>query len=187
MAGTLRITGGTMVRQRFNVPNEADENLVRPASDRVREAIYSSLGTHIIDAKVLDLFAGSGAYGFEAISRGAKTVFFTEKSRETAACVKANIAKLKLGSVCKLRECDALTFVKYNVVGEGIFDLVFVDPPYTLKLEASFWSDLKPCLHEDTLVVFRCKSKEDFTLPEGYEFVREKKYGGTWVAFLRRV
>lgn len=182
MAGTLRITGGTLVRQRFAVPDEADQNLVRPASDRVREAVFSALGSHLQDATVLDLFAGSGAYVFESLSRGAKSAILIEKSPETFACIKNSIQKLKLDAQCKLIRDDALRFIQQ---APQKFDLIFVDPPYTLKLANSFWVDLKAWLTPDSVTVFRCKAKSDFDLPEGYEVIRERAYGGTWVVFLK--
>lgn len=184
MAGTLRITGGALVRQRFAVPEEADQNLVRPASDRVREAIFSSLGGHLKDAKVLDLFAGSGAYVFESLSRGADSATLIEKSPKTHACIKSNIQKLKLDKQCKLILGDSTKFVTQT---PETYDLVFVDPPYTLKLEESFWTHLTNWLHTESLVVFRCRSQADFSLPSSYEILREKTYGGTWVAFLKSI
>lgn len=182
MAGTLRITGGSLVRQRFAVPGEADQNLVRPASDRVREAIFSALGSHLQEATVLDLFAGSGAYVFESLSRGAKSAILIEKSPETYQCIKSSIQKLKLDSQCKLIRDDALRFVQQ---APQKFDLIFVDPPYTLKLDTVFWTALKDWVTPETLIIFRCKSQRDFDLPNGYEVTRERAYGGTWVAFLK--
>lgn len=182
MAGTLRITGGALVRQRFEVPKEADSNLVRPASDRVREAIFSALSTFVQEATVLDLFAGSGAYVFESLSRGAKSALLIEKSPDTFQCIKANIQKLKLDAQCKLIKDDALRFVGQ---APQKFDLIFVDPPYSLKLPESFWSDLKAWTTSDSMIVFRCKSQSDFVCPIGYQVTRERAYGGTWVAFLK--
>ncbi len=184
MAGTLRITGGALVRQRFAVPEAADQNLVRPASDRVREAIFSALGSWLPDSTVLDLFAGSGAYAFESLSRGAQSAVLIEKSPETHACIKANIQKLKLDSQCKLIHDDALRFVAQ---APRKFDLIFVDPPYTLKLLDTFWADLTHWIAPDGLVIFRCRSRSDFNLPAGYEITRERTYGGTWVAFLKPI
>lgn len=180
MAGTLRITGGALVRQRFAVPQEADSNLVRPASDRVREAIFSALGTFVQDAHILDLFAGSGAYVFEALSRGAQSAILIEKNPDIAKQIKASIQKLQLDSQCKLVCMDALRFST-----ESSFDIIFVDPPYSLKLPESFWVDLKAWLTPESLVVFRCKSQSDFTCPATYQITRERTYGGTWVAFLK--
>ncbi len=178
MPGTLRITGGDLVRQRFEVPEEADQHLVRPTSDRVREAIFSSLGHRVLDARILDLFAGSGASSFESISRGAKSAICVEKSRSTAACIKRNIAKLKLEDKCVVREGDA------TQPPSGAFDIIFVDPPYKLKLDDAFWQRLQKHMAPEAIIVFRCGKQSDFSLPEGFEIIREKTYGGTWVAFI---
>lgn len=182
MSGTMRITGGSLVRRRFKVPEAADQGLVRPTSDRVREAIFSSLGSSLVNAQVLDLFGGSGAYGFESISRGAKNITCVEMSRETAACIRDNIQSLDLEKSYNLVMDDAQRFVKHP--SSKKFDIIFVDPPYTLRLEAIFWENLKPWLNDDAIVVFRCKSLGDFTCPNEYDVVREKTYGGTAVIFL---
>jgi 16S rRNA (guanine966-N2)-methyltransferase len=184
MTGTLRITGGNLVRQRFEVPEEADQHLVRPTSDRVREAIFSALGHRVLDARVLDLFAGSGASSFESLSRGAQSAICVEKSRSTAACIKRNIAKLKLQDKCHIIEGDALNPPLQKGGQGGFFDIIFVDPPYKLKLDNAFWLNLRRHMAPDALVVFRCGKQSDFILPEGFEIIREKTYGGTWVAFM---
>lgn len=185
MAGTLRITGGALVRRRFQVPKAADEGLVRPTSDRVREAVFSSLGSQIEDARVLDLFAGSGAYGFESISRGAKSAMFVEMSRTTADCVKANMASLGIADQCRLTLDDATRFIR-RAPGHT-FDVLFVDPPYTLTLNAEFWQNLLPWVGEESVVIFRCHKQEDFLLPAGYELLRDRSYGGTAVFFLSKI
>ena len=187
MPGTLRITGGNLVRQRFEVPLEADQHLVRPTSDRVREAIFSALGHRVLDACVLYLFAGSGAASFESLSRGAKSAICIEKSRSTAACIKRNIAKLKLEDKCKIIEADAI-FPPFESGGAGgIFDLIFLDPPYKFTLGSYFWERLKGHMAPQAIVVFRCGKQSDFTIPTGFEIIREKTYGGTWVAFLAKL
>lgn len=182
MAGSLRITGGTLVRRRFNVPNAADKGLVRPTTDRAREAIFSALKLYLPGVDVLDLFAGSGACSFEAISRGANSVLLVEKSRDTAKCIADNIKSLDLAANCQLVIKDATTFVKAE--SSKKYDVIFVDPPYDLKLDAEFWQNLRQFLHAESLVVFRCKKKIDFSCPVNYQITREKVYGGTAVFFL---
>src|SRR5260221_14317715 len=93
---TMRITGGALLSRQFLVPPMVDEGAVRPTPDRVREAIFSMIIHDLKDATVLDLFAGSGAHGFEALSRGAAFVRFVEKNRDTAAVLKQNIESLNL-------------------------------------------------------------------------------------------
>ena len=182
MAGTLRITGGRLSRRRFMVPKAADIGLTRPTGDMARAAVFSSLGSLVQDAKVLDLFAGSGAYGFEAISRGASSVLFLEKTRETAQCIEDNAQSLAIKEQCRVLTKDAIHFVQSS--SHETYELVFVDPPYSLILDATFWKNLAAFLHQNSVVIFRCKSKKDFACPLGYQITREKSYGGTMIFFL---
>src|SRR5580704_4406319 len=94
---TMRITGGALVRRRFLVPPMVDEGIVRPTPDRVREAVFSMLLNYLPHANILDLFSGSGAHAFEALSRGAKFCTLVEKNPEIAAVISKNIADLGLG------------------------------------------------------------------------------------------
>jgi 16S rRNA (guanine966-N2)-methyltransferase len=98
----------------------------RPTSDRVREALFSILGDRVQDARVLDLFAGSGALGLEALSRGAQSVTFVDDDRAAIAAIKANLAALKARA--EVRQSDALRFLS----GALQYDLIFLDPPYRL-------------------------------------------------------
>jgi len=182
MAGFLRITGGKLVRRRFQVPRAADQGLTRPTGDKVREAIFSSLSTLVKDAHVLDLFAGSGAYGFEAISRGARSILFVEKTPTTAKCIEENAKILDVFEQCRFKIANALTFVMQN--NHEFYELIFVDPPYGFSLEKNFWASLQNFMIKETTVIFRCKDKKDFVCPLGYQITREKAYGGTAVFFL---
>jgi 16S rRNA (guanine966-N2)-methyltransferase len=102
----------------------------RPTSDRVREALFSILGARVQDARVLDLFAGSGALGLEALSRGAREVTFVDDNRAAIAAVKANLAAL--GTAAQVRQSDALRFLGAASERGAQYDLVFLDPPYRL-------------------------------------------------------
>lgn len=184
MAGNLRITGGKLLNRQFLVPKEADVNLVRPAADRVREAIFSSLGTMVKNADILDCFAGSGSYGFESLSRGANFAVFIEKNKQILATLKSNAVNLGLEKQCHFHCGNA---IKEHCVTEWPcvkFDLIFVDPPYRLKLCELFWMKLP--IKQEGLVIFRCQSEKTFIHPPNYIITREKKYGGTWVVFLRK-
>jgi 16S rRNA (guanine966-N2)-methyltransferase len=101
---------------------------VRPTTDRVRESWMAALGGELMDARVLDLFAGSGALGLEALSRGAKTATFVEKARGSLVTLKANIEVLKAGTMTRIVRGDAMAFIRK--VEAGSFDLVLADPPY---------------------------------------------------------
>lgn len=184
MAGQLRITGGKLLRRHFHVPQAADQGLVRPTGDRVRGAVFSALFGRLDGALVLDLFAGSGAYGFESLSRGAKSVLFVEKDRKTAACIRENAEGLGVLKDCSIVISDVLSFIQRP--GSKKYGLLFVDPPYPLKIESPFWDFLKNWMSEDALVIFRCKDEKSFEPHLGYEVIREKSYGGTCVFFLKK-
>ncbi len=183
MAGRLRITGGKLVRRYFQVPEAADRGLVRPASDRVREAVFSSLFRLVEDATVLDLFAGSGAYGFEAVSRGAKQVTFVEKDPSTARCIGDNIVGLGVQESCKVVVADALRFVAD--VTHQRYDLIFADPPYVVQVDPAFWQHVLGILQPVGTVIYRCAKKQPLELPAGFEVRRQRAYGGTEVYFLQ--
>src|ERR671935_1696989 len=104
---------------------------VRPTMDRVKSAIFSSLGDAIIGARVLDLFAGSGALGIEALSRGASAAVFVDTDPKALTAIKANLQALDI--TAKVHRRDAIAYL--NNAGEAPFDLVFLDPPYSSASE----------------------------------------------------
>src|SRR5688572_13197634 len=126
----MRISGGGARGISLAVPKG---DAVRPATDGMRQAVFSSLGARVADAQFLDLFAGSGAYGLEAVSRGASAGVFVEKNAKAAACVRQNIA-----AVCKSlgRSAEGLSVLQMDATAVPVGlnatppDLVFVDPPY---------------------------------------------------------
>ena len=119
----MRVIAGEARGLHLSAPSPA----IRPTMDRVREAIFSSLGEVVAGARVLDLFAGSGALGIEALSRGALSALFVDVNPRCAACVRENLRRAKLdGSV---QVMDALKFVELYAE-PGDYDLVFADPPY---------------------------------------------------------
>lgn len=126
----MRISGGAARGIPLQVPRG---DAVRPATDGMRQALFSSLGARVAGARFLDLFAGSGAYGLEAFSRGAAAGCFVEQSAKAVACLRKNI-----GAVCKSvgREPDALQVLQADArmapTAGGVPDLVFIDPPYEL-------------------------------------------------------
>ena len=119
----MRIIAGEARGLHLSAPSPA----IRPTMDRVREAIFSSLGEVVPGARVLDLFAGSGSLGIEALSRGAASAVFVEVNPRCAACVRENLRRARLdGSV---QVMDALKFVELYAEPGG-YDLIFADPPY---------------------------------------------------------
>ncbi|HUF60695.1 MAG TPA: 16S rRNA (guanine(966)-N(2))-methyltransferase RsmD [Verrucomicrobiales bacterium] len=120
----MRVIAGSAKKTHLLVPR----GIVRPTSDRVREAVFSMLGERVPGAKVLDLFAGTGALGIEALSRGAGSAVFVEKNRRAAQSIRANLERTGLSSLASIACDDVSTWMKRRPAGP--FDLIFADPPY---------------------------------------------------------
>lgn len=175
----MRISGGAARGVTLDVPKG---DAVRPATDGLRQAVFSSLAMRVPGATFLDLFAGSGAYGLEALSRGAAGGTFVEKSAKTAACLRRNIA-----AVCKSlrRDETGLKVLNGDVLEwtlgavETVPDLVFVDPPYEMivdvgpKIFERLGKVLRPEL--DPIVVFEMPGEITLS-PAGWTAV--KRLGG---------
>jgi len=124
---SIRICGGTYKSRRLSCPLKG----VRPTTDKVKEAIFSTLSADIPGAYVLDLFSGSGSLGIEALSRGARQVTFVDKSAVSISCIEKNLSLLGARMDATLINSDASTFVQHC---SGTFDLIFMDPPYNKGL-----------------------------------------------------
>jgi 16S rRNA (guanine966-N2)-methyltransferase len=123
----MRVIAGTYGGRTLKAP---PGDGTRPTSDRVRESLFSILGDRTDEARVLDLFAGSGALGLEALSRGAIDVTFVDDNRGAITAIKGNLAALKANA--QVRQTDALKFLHAASAGGAQYDLVFLDPPYRL-------------------------------------------------------
>ena len=129
----MRITGGRACGISLAAPGGDG---TRPATDQLREAVFSSLGTRVEGARIADLFAGTGAYGLEAMSRGAAAGLFVENSPEVVACLRKNL--VAVGKSCGADTADWRILAQkiYTIPpGLGPFDLVFMDPPYAMIAE----------------------------------------------------
>ncbi len=149
--GQLRLVGGAWRSRRLRVPAGPD---LRPTPDRVRETLFNWLGPRVEGSRVLDLFAGSGALGLEALSRGAAEAVFVDTSRTAVRALEANIALLGAASATVL----CMDAGRYLARGGEAFDLVFVDPPYAS-------GRVRPAL-EQLLDTHRVK-------PGGYVYIEE--------------
>lgn len=182
----LRITGGELRNRRLAVPK--GEDVIRPTSDRVRQALFNILGAKrrpSEDDVVLDVFCGTGALGIEAISRGAHTAIFLDRAPEALSLVKTNIETLQLGHCTQVIRCD-LPKVKPRSDGISAASLVFLDPPYRKNLIAPTLTALAAhhWLADDALIVAETAEGETFTLPAGFARSDERTYGGTALSFL---
>lgn len=153
-----------------------DGTSTRPTTDRVREAIFNSLGSAGVleGALVADLFAGSGAIGIEALSRGAGHCVFVERDRAALRALNDNLDALDLRDRSRVLASDSM-----SVAVTIDADIVFADPPYDFDA----WDDLLGRLSVDLVVA---ESGSTVTAPSGWSVVREKKYGRTRVTFLER-
>ena len=183
----MRVIAGGAGGIRLAVPKRG----VRPTMDRVKAAIFSSLGDTIAGARVLDLFAGSGALGIEALSRGACSVVFVEADRQSAEIIEGNLARTKLNG--RVREQDVFDFLQH-ASGAEIFDVVFADPPYekteagerfTEKLLAN--EALFQLLDPDGIFVLEKRPAEALPETKLWRLIRQKTYGATEVLVLSRI
>ena len=180
----IKVIGGTYRSRVLETPEEG----TLPTKNMVREAMLSSLGDRIEGAKVLDLFAGSGALGIEALSRGASSCLFVEKSPKAAKIVEKNLSSLK-ETKGVVWNCDYLVaFSRMKQEGKR-FDIVFLDPPYAMKesyqeaVDSLLGNDL---LGEEASLILEYEGEIPFT-NKSFPFERHYKYGKTHVLALRRV
>lgn len=181
----MRVIAGTAGGMRLAVP----ETDVRPTMDRVKAAIFSSLHTGIMGARVLDLFAGTGALGIEALSRGAASALFVEENRAAVLAIEQNFTRTKLRG--PVRKQEVFAFLE-SAGSRDRFDIIFADPPYEktkqggeftrLLLENQSLADL---LEPEGLFILEKRPEEQLITPALWKIVRAKKYGATEVLFLK--
>ena len=146
----------------------------RPTLDRVKEALFSSILPYITDETVvLDLFAGSGALGLEALSRGAKKCEFVDANSDCRSVIEENITKTHLSLKSNLHITD---YHNYLSQCNETFDLVFLDPPYKMEKMPEILSLIKPKLNNGAIVVAEVLKDTEFSY-EGYEVLKQKNYG----------
>ena len=182
----MRIIGGKHKGQRLYTPKG---NNTRPTSDQIRESIFNilahGLGIDIKGMTVLDLFAGSGALGFEAFSRGAKKVVFFEKATSAIESIKNNGKKFKEHNRFSIYQSDA-SFLPARSHGENPGDLIFLDPPYRKDLITPTLMTLRQgdWLKVGAVLVAEMAIKDHYGLNTDYTLTFERIYGDTKVAFI---
>ncbi len=177
MKGALRVVGGIYRSRHLHAPPGRD---TRPTSDRVREALFSMLGP-VDGCRVLDLFAGSGALGIEALSRGAAGAVFVDEDPRAAAVIGRNLDALSIEASVERREARAY-LAAAPTAGHPPFDLVFVDPPYSSarSLAGPLGELLPPVLAANARIVTESDKREPLELD--LPLVRERVYGDTRIA-----
>lgn len=178
----MRVISGKVRGLKLNCPSGIE---TRPTLDRVKEAVFSMLLPYINEASVLDLFAGSGSLGIEALSRGAERAFFIDNNNDAIKCIKNNISSAHFDSVSTVLKSDAEYFLE-NTTEK--FDIIFLDPPYSDDKYAAIIrliSDFN-ILSEDGIIVVEWDTEIGFTDQlEKFSVIKNKKYGRVGVTVLK--
>jgi 16S rRNA (guanine966-N2)-methyltransferase len=177
----MRVTGGIGKGRRLKVP---PGSRVRPTSDKVKQALFNILGDKVKGAAFLDLYAGAGGVGIEALSRGAGKVVFIDDSRDSLQAVKRNVEETGFGERAQVIPHRAETFLRKT---NELFDIVFLDPPYSLELEIplTLVSEAE-VLNSDAIVVGEHFKKQPSPKQAGsLVLYREEQYGDTVLAFYK--
>jgi len=181
----MRIIAGKFRGKQLTSP---EDESIRPTADRVREAVFnivaSRLGPSLDGLRVLDLFAGTGALGLEALSRGAGNVVFVDTAAEARGLIRDHIEAFGAGGVAKLLRRDATALGPAGTMGP--VDLVFLDPPYGQGLGERALASLRDggWLKPETLLVLEEANAAAVTLPEGFVLEDRRDYGAAAVHFI---
>ena len=184
----MRIISGIKKGHIILSPTDGYET-TRPTLDRVKEAMFSILQNHIVSSIFLDLFAGTGSLGLEALSRGAEKCYFVDESESTYKILRKNIEKLKFESLSRSFNMSALNALK-KLKGEGVvFDLIFIDPPY-------FKNMITPCIsyiennnllkNEGRIMTKIDSSEEVFSGTNSIKLLEKRKYGNTSLVWYKK-
>ncbi|MDR3348277.1 MAG: 16S rRNA (guanine(966)-N(2))-methyltransferase RsmD [Acidaminococcales bacterium] len=160
---------------------------VRPTADRVKESAFSILGeARIKEARVLDLFSGSGNLALEAFSRGASTALCVDSNEVSIKYIARNVEKAKAGGYVKVYRGDALKSIEFLARGKKLFDLIFCDPPYEMGWVELILKKIKKhnILAKDGIIVIEYSRHEKFFPPAGLHIERDEQYGETMTAFI---
>jgi 16S rRNA (guanine966-N2)-methyltransferase len=179
----MRIIAGSFKGRKLQAPKGVR---TRPTSDRVREAVFSIVGDLVVDARILDLYAGTGAMGLEALSRGARHAVFVEKDQAALRCLNMNIEMCRCQDRSRVVSRPVISYLGSADPGDG-FELVFADPPYigdlgtlTLMAISEHAKPLKKC----HIVLEHAPDRPPELIPDTMVRVDTRKYGNVGVTFL---
>ncbi|MBQ7706266.1 MAG: 16S rRNA (guanine(966)-N(2))-methyltransferase RsmD [Lachnospiraceae bacterium] len=180
----MRVIAGTA----RSLPLKTIEGLdTRPTTDRIKETLFNVIMGYVPEAKFLDLFAGSGGIGIEALSRGADECTFVELNPKAVACIEDNVAFTRFKEKSQIIKADAVSYVRG--LKKIDYDVIFMDPPYKKGLEKQVLSVLKDKeFSVDTLIVIEAALNEDFSyvLDMGFDITKEKRYKSNKHIFLEK-
>ena len=183
----MRVIAGSARRLQLKTVEGMD---TRPTQDRIKETLFNMINNDLYGAAFLDLFAGSGASGIEALSRGAKEAVFIDNGSRQVACIRDNLKTTRLEEKALVMNSDVVSGLKMLERNGKKYDLVFMDPPYDRELEKHVMETFQnSCLaDEDTLFIIEASLGTDFSWagPMGYEIIRTKEYKTNKHVFLMK-
>ncbi|MGH7706487.1 MAG: 16S rRNA (guanine(966)-N(2))-methyltransferase RsmD [Vulcanimicrobiaceae bacterium] len=179
-AVALRVSGGALRSRQIRAPHDRG---IRPTPARVREALFSILGARVVDARFLDLFAGSGAVGCEALSRGAAGAIFVERDSPAAAQLRVTVAALGVADRATVLRGDA-TRIAARL--DGRFDLVYADPPFEQPAPSGAFEALRErgCIDAATLIIYERRRSAPAFSCAGWRSTRTEYYGEVALEFI---
>ncbi len=182
----MRVIAGTARRLTLRT---LEGKATRPTTDKIKETLFNILQPDLQDCLFLDLYAGSGQIGIEALSRGAERAVFVDNSRQAAECIRLNLDHTHFTDRAQVMQSDAVGAVR-RLDGQGPFDIIFIDPPYHAQQEPEILAALgaSDLVGEDTLIVVEADADTDFAFAPtcGLTVVRRKEYKNNMHVFLRR-
>ena len=182
----MRVIAGTA----RSVPLLSPEgNGTRPTTDRIKETLFNIISDRVQGARFLDLFAGSGQIGIEALSRGAKKATFLEKNKKVTDLIRVNLEKTRLSDNSEVKRCDVLS--AFPVIrDDGPYDIIYMDPPYDLHIEEQVISEISQqgLLAQDGIIIVEAALDRKLDISDTpYEIVREKSYKTNKHIFIEEV
>jgi 16S rRNA (guanine966-N2)-methyltransferase len=174
----MRVIAGSARGMPLTAPKDRG---TRPITDRVKETLFAILGDRVPDARVLDLYAGSGAIGIEALSRGAESVDFVERGRPALAALRANLVRTRLGAAARVHATDVERFLQ----GEpGPWSLVIADPPYEARAIVAPLRAVADRLEPGGVLVLKHFWRTEPPAVPGLATVRQRRFGETMLTFM---
>ncbi len=173
----MRVIAGLAKGHQLFSPEGED---TRPTLDRVKESVFSILYPYLRDAVVLDLFAGTGSLGIEALSRGAKSADFVDNGKKAYDCIIRNLRKTRLEDKASVH---LTAFEKYLNTCSKKYDIVFLDPPYNKGIEDKVFAEIEKNLDENSVIVLETEYMAGNF--EGFEIIKQAKYGRVYITLYR--
>lgn len=170
----MRIIAGSARSRVIQAPEGRD---TRPTLDRVRENLFNILARHVPGARVLDLFAGSGALALEALSRGAASAVLVDHDRAAIHCIRQNLESLRFAGQAQVMQADWQSAVGSLLAQGAAFELIFLDPPYAMQDLSEVTEALRPLLAEDALIIIEHRAQSEPLVAPGYERTDSRHWG----------